>query len=212
MAFLGLATPAWSECTHGDVLALFHSFPVFSRQRAQGQETHMAKLFGPDGGPCQYRLFFGVELDSGEAPPIKTFTEDQYFMGAVVYLWDYKNVGLTRQQASDDLRLVEEHVYLMPTDDDWSFNPVELKQHEVPLMETAMRNSNAPVQGQLSLIVWRQRGIIEQLPAGHYVSLYTSSYPGNPELAALHPDDPDWTDLFAPLEFTSVVNLEIVAN
>ena len=33
----------------------------------------------------------------------------------------------------------------------------------------------------------RQKGILDQLHAGHYVSLYKSSYPGNPDLEALHP-------------------------
>jgi len=56
----------------------------------------------------------------------------------------------------------------------------------------------------------RQKGILDQLHAGHYVSLYKSSYPGNPDLEALHPGDEDWAALFAPLEGSAVIYLDIV--
>ena len=56
----------------------------------------------------------------------------------------------------------------------------------------------------------RQKGILDQLHAGHYVSLYKPSYPGNPDLEALHPGDEDWAALFAPLEESAVIYLDIV--
>jgi hypothetical protein len=59
-------------------------------------------------------------------------------------------------------------------------------------------------------VVEQQQGIIEQLPAGHYVSGWTGSYPGNPVLAALHRDDPNWVAMFAPFEDTEVVDLDII--
>jgi hypothetical protein len=138
---------------------------------------------------------------------VQTFTAGQWFLGGSVWLFDYPNWGLTYQQAVTDFAVIEDHLYLMRTDDRWRYDLAELYRHEREMLVGPVRQS-VSVEGGLT--VAQQKAIIDQLPAGRYVSLYTFDYAGNPTLQALHPDDPDWVAFFAAFSFTSVVYLDIV--
>jgi hypothetical protein len=210
---LGSAASDRAVCTYGDMQAMFTSLEViYGVQMLRGIENnHTRKLYAPVGGPCQYRLWAGPALSAllaGEAEaPVQTFQAEQWFLGGSVWFWDYKNWKITRRQAVDDLKLIEEHLYLIPADDDWSFDPGAAADHERTLRVTPFRDS---VDAEGTLLVSRQKAIIDQLPAGRYVSWFTVRYPGNPELQALHPDDPEWVAVFSAFESDSVVYLDIV--
>jgi hypothetical protein len=199
------------QCTYGDIKAIFNSLQViFSRQVAPGKNTHMARaVYAPLGGPCQYRLWAGPELGSDETPPIQTFSAGQFFIGGAGENFDYPNFGLSRAQAQMDLELIEDHVYIMQTDDAWNYdaNLLITQANEQTVLRSPYRQENFNGAG---LTLSQNRDVIDQLPAGRYVSLFIESYPGDPVLQAIHPDDPDWVSYFSAYEFSSVIYLDIV--
>jgi hypothetical protein len=195
------------ECRYGDVKALFNAWPVIvSVQAARGLDTRMVgQAHGATGGPCQYRLFAGHAPT--ETPPIQTFTSRQFFWGGISWAFPYALFGVTRAQAQGDLELIKDTVYIIPAGEDWSYDLGDLAAHEQPLLKSAFRHA-VSINGDLALT--QQRGVIEELPPGHYISLWTTQYPGNPELQALYPDDPDWVGFFSPFDDSAIVYLDIV--
>ena len=80
-------------------------------------------------------------------------------------------------------------------------------RNEQTVLRSPYRQENFNGAG---LTLSQNRDVIDQLPAGRYVSLFIESYPGDPVLQAIHPDDPDWVSYFSAYEFSSVIYLDIV--
>jgi hypothetical protein len=102
ITLLTFASPARADqCTYGDIKAILNSLQViFSEQILPGKDTHMARaVHAPLGGPCQYRLWAGAQLGSGDLPPTQVFTAGQFFLGGNGLNFDYPNWGLSRAQA-----------------------------------------------------------------------------------------------------------------
>jgi hypothetical protein len=188
-------------------------------------------LYGPYGGPCQYRLAQGRPLGPDNLPyidpndpqpvPVATFKADQFFLGGAVYGGLYRANGFSDEQGKGDVSLIDDHLYLLKVaDDGWSYDFEQLMASEVPMMSTGFKNYVDAVDDIPNTIskvsLYQQRGIITKLPAGHYISLWTFSYPGNPDLLQFilkldpNPDDVDyWEWQFGPRTGTSIVYVDI---
>jgi hypothetical protein len=201
--------PARAECSNGDIKSIFNSIENFVDQRDRGHYNRKVRqVYGPVGGPCHYRIWSGPPFrDDMVVPPVQTFTSSQQFLADVGWAWDYLDLGITLEQAEQDITLQDDHLYIMETDEDWTYDPDQILLHEQTLTTRSFRQFVDPFGSHW---VIEQKGLIDQLPAGHYVSLWKGAYPGNPALQKLHPDDPDWVSLFAAWESWAVIDLEIV--
>lgn len=200
----GLPYKDADTCTYGDLQAEFESLsPFYGEQMLRGLDTRPAQQFyGPVGGPCQYRIFWGPPLGNDEGAPTQIFEAGQLFLAGIAYETDYSALGITRAQAQNDTELIQDHLYLVPADDQWHFDADHLDAYEHPLMMSAFRQGVWYGEGRM---LQQQRAIIDQLPAGHWVSVWKAVYPGNPELFALHPDEEE----FLPWKASAVVHLDI---
>ena len=84
-----------ASCTTGDVEALLQTLPVPNQvMRPRGQDhPGLLEAFAD----CQYRLFRDGETF--------VFSADEPFLGGGVWVSDYVNLGITRQEAIADLKL-----------------------------------------------------------------------------------------------------------
>jgi hypothetical protein len=147
------ATAETTECSRGDAAALFEQ-PIMLIFNQPGEGLSPA---------CQYRLFFdGREF---------TFSEGDWFLGGVNYLYAYKQVGVTRTDAIADLEKYESRLWLSEISPGGVIGPAV----EQTLMETGYRDAMHPVFGQ---VVYRQDGVILQLPPGDYLSTFEETYDG----------------------------------
>jgi hypothetical protein len=90
------------SCTTGDVEALLQNLPVPNQvMRPRGQD-HPGLLDAL--ADCQYRLFRDGETF--------VFSADLPFLGGVVWVSDYVNLGITHQEAIADLKLHVDQVWL----------------------------------------------------------------------------------------------------
>lgn len=154
-------------CTMGDARAIFEALPI---------AVHVIRPRGIEGpklldslGRCQYRLF----RDGATF----TFSEKDVFLGGVVELYDYENVGVTREEAIADLGSIQDRVWLAEVLPGGATG-VWVEQ---PLMRTAYKNIQSVVLG---LTVLQHRAFITSLPPGEYLSHLESSYQGVPDLTA----------------------------
>src|SRR5262245_51434041 len=76
-------------CTLGDAMSLFEAFPVpFQIMKPRGLDE--PKLIS-SVAECQYRVFFDGKT--------YTFNEDDVFLGGILWLADYKALGISREDA-----------------------------------------------------------------------------------------------------------------
>jgi hypothetical protein len=150
-------------CSYGGAQALLQMAPVAATQSDGSDRPHLGQLWEE----CQFRLYLDGET--------VTFREDDYILGAIAWWWTYEEMaefGWSRAQAIDDLQLVTDRIE-MATVTDGVAGPFE----PVPVIVTKYRD--APLFGMH--IVFNQRAILTQLPAGEYLVHWTESYPGFPD-------------------------------
>ena len=144
-------------CSYGDALAVFNAFAaVYLHDPVSGGNY-------PD---CQYRMW-----DRGEH---FTFQEDEWFLAAGAYAYDYQAAGVTRAEAIAELDKYGDRLWLtklLPGTNKATRAPVEQ-----PLTMTAYMDAAHPEDG---LLVIRQTGVILHLPPGEYLSYNEVSYEGN---------------------------------
>lgn len=146
-----------SECSLGDAQALFNTIEIANEILVRSGATHP---WAQTLLHCQYRLFW----ENGHpvlGQPV-TFAEDDYFLGGVVAFIPYKQLGMSRAEAIDILKLIQVRTWLAKVTENEIGDLVEQ-----PLMESAIDNS---MTASFGLVVARQWGFIGQLPAGEYVS------------------------------------------
>lgn len=162
------ATEASAEpCTTGDALAMFEALQVATNvMRPRGIEA--PKLLDTLSR-CQYRLFRNGATF--------TFSEEDTFLGGVLWLYDYDNLGLTREEAIADLESIQDRVWLAEVQPGGATGPWV----EQPLMRTAYKNIESAVFG---LTVLQHRAFITRLPPGEYWSYWESRSPGAPDVTA----------------------------
>jgi hypothetical protein len=142
------------RCGVGDVAALFQAGPVAAAMRLRGQD-HPGLLGALSR--CQYRVFggsFGVD----------TFCEDDFILGGIVYLYDYKAVGVSRADAITELDLATDRVWIDGV--------------EQALERTTYKDITLSIFGRS---VYQHRGVIIRLPPGDHVSVWHGTYPGYPD-------------------------------
>jgi hypothetical protein len=114
---------------------------------------------------CQYRLQLKGE---------HTFRESDVFLGGTFYYYtmaELDEMGWTRQQGIDDLKLIETHVFLARKLPGGGTGTLV----EQNLLRTPFTDYN---YSQLGLLVYTQVAIIAQLTPGDYVSVYQDKLPG----------------------------------
>jgi hypothetical protein len=143
-------------CSYGEAAALFQALPPLAT--FQPRED-------PDAYPdCQFRLFLDGET--------VTFTEDDWFLAGAVYFLPYSDFGLTREEAIRVLDTIESRLWFAEIDDGVAGDLVEQT-----LMHSGYRGFHHPFFG---LVVYRQVGLITQLPVGEYRSVFEDDMPDNP--------------------------------
>ncbi len=168
MMAIGVTAPAQAErrltCGPGEVNAAFQALPVgFHIVNEQGSNNKMAGLGGAIAA-CQYRVFFdGATF---------TFREGEPFVGGIIWLNEYKDLGISRQEAIADINTIVDTVTLNKVGDP----PVEQD-----LMSSAFKNFEHPQLGQT---VYQSRGFITELEVGTYESLWVASISGVPIASA----------------------------
>jgi hypothetical protein len=149
------------------VEALLQTLPVPNQvMRPRGQDhPGLLEAFAD----CQYRLFRDGETF--------VFSADEPFLGGVVWVSDYVNLGITRQEAIADLELHLNQIWLAEVLPDGSVGePVEQT-----IECTGFKGLITQTFGQ---VVYRQCGFITQLPAGEYLSYWLSTHTGLPDETA----------------------------
>jgi len=148
------------SCGSGEIQSALQALPVgFHIVNEQLNDIKMAGL-GEGVANCQYR-FFG--------PGTTSYRASDLILGGVVYFWDYKKLGMTRQEAIDDILRIEDRVWLGPEG-----GPLV----EQELTYTSFKNFNHP---DLGVSVYQQRALIIQLEPGVYESYWESYYDGELE-------------------------------
>ena len=133
----GISPPTTSPCTYGDALQTF-------------QAPFTGNLLDSE---CQYRLYRDGETF--------TFCEGDYILGGIVFFWEYKLLGISREEAIADIELNEDHVWIDGV--------------EVPLMHTAFKNGVRPSTGDME--VYQHVAFIRQLSVGEHVSYWENFHP-----------------------------------
>ena len=165
---LGMATtpslaaePA--SCSYGDVRATFQAFyPFFLHQPSRFRvplDFEGEEILIP---PCQYRMW----LDGYHF----TFSEDDWFFGGDAGSIDYKAAGITRSAAIAELELLGNRLWLAKIDS--GGQPIG------PLVEQTLRKTTYKSNSSQEAVVYRQVGIILQLPPGDYLSVYETTFDG----------------------------------
>ena len=154
-------------CTKGTAQALSQVLPIAAKVISVRGNDHARLVEGL--GECQYRLF----ADGATF----TFSEDDYFVGGVVWLSDYKESQISRQSAVNDTNLIQDRAWLAKLDANGNPGPVV----EQVLQRTAFKDV---MTQNLGLVVYQQRSFIAKLPPGRYVSYWRSSYPGEEDATA----------------------------
>jgi hypothetical protein len=146
-----------ARCSYGDAQALFNAIEV-------ANETLLRSGLGHPWAQtlvrCQYRLFW----EDGHpvlGQPV-TFSEGDHFLGGVVAFIPYKLLGISRADAIAILEAIHVRTWLAEVTANGVGDLVERS-----LMESAIHNT---MTAGFGLIVSRQWGFIDQLPAGEYVS------------------------------------------
>ena len=93
-------------------------------------------------------------------------------VGGVAYLYEYQQLGLTRQEAIAELETFSDQVWLSEVLPDGSIG----ERDEQPLVQTAYKNV---MSANLGLTVYQHRAFITQLPAGEYLSEWESTSSGS---------------------------------
>jgi hypothetical protein len=151
-------------CTQGDAQALFETLVVANQILLREGADHP---WADTLIHCQFRFFWeGGDPLLGQ--PVK-FSEDDIFLGGLVYFLPYQDLGLTRREAVAILEQVEVRTWLAEVTDGSVGSPVEQ-----PLMETVVKST---ATADLGLLVHKQWGYIAQLPAGTYVSTTEATDP-----------------------------------
>jgi hypothetical protein len=160
------ASPSPLPCSQPIAYAMFAAFLPLIDLRNQGLApppvTDVLKR-------CQYRFF--------PVPGIgdhRTFTEDDWVLGGIVYSTSYVADGVTRAAAVADLELGTDRVSLAKVQPNGHLGPAV----EQPLMRTGYTDWNHSTYG---LTVWQHRGFIRRFTPGDYVNTWVSSYPGFPD-------------------------------
>jgi hypothetical protein len=155
-------------CTVGDARAMLEALQI---------PVHVMRPRGIEGpklldalAECQYRLF----RDGATV----TFSEEDVILGGVAYLYEYVQLGTTRDQAVAELEAIQDRVWLGPVLPDGSVGDLV----EQPLMHTNYKNIMSSL---LALTVVQHRAFITQLPAGEYLSFWESTSPGLPDESAV---------------------------
>jgi hypothetical protein len=108
---------------------------------------------------CQYRLFF-----DGDS---RTFCEDDVILGGVNVLFDYKALGVSREEAIADLERYGERVWIDGV--------------EQQVVHTAYKDGQHPAFGQ---VVYQHRAFIARLSVGDHVSHWQETLDGSPDASA----------------------------
>ena len=156
------------SCGMGDARAMFEVLPVpvlVMRPRGIDGPRLLDSL-----SRCQYRLFRDGETF--------TFSEDDVIVGGVSYLYDYAQLGVTRQAAIAEIESTTDRVCLAETMPDGTIGECV----EQLLMHSAYKNVMSVTFG---LTVFQHRAFITQLPAGEYLSDWVSTTPGFPDVSAV---------------------------
>ena len=112
--------------------------------------------------PCQYRIW----LDKGHF----TFTEDDWFFGGNALAFDYEAEGITRDEA----------IAILERSGTGCGSPDRLRGKRIgPLIEQTLQLSGfRDGRGWGGAVVYRQVGLILQLPPGDYLSVYEQTFEG----------------------------------
>ena len=136
-------------CSRGDALAVFDSFPTFVTL---------------EGGypPCQYRLFWDREH--------VTFHDGDWFVGGIAYFFtdeELQQFGMTRQEGIAELENIAGRLWLATIGPRGKVGTLI----EQSLMTSGYKDGRLGDEG----VVYRQDGIILNLPPGDYLSVYEES-------------------------------------
>ena len=137
VATAGVSPPTTSPCTSGDAMQTFEA-------------PFTGNLIDSE---CQYRLYRDGETF--------TFCEGDYILGGIVFFWEYKLLGISREEAIADIELNEDRVWIDGV--------------EMPLMHTAFKNGVRPSTGDME--VYQHVAFISQLPVGEHVSYWENFHP-----------------------------------
>lgn len=170
LAFIALpaqhAAGSVNTCSYGNAQSLLNAGPVAFRLN---NFAHMPG-FGGLTARCQFRLYADGETF--------TFSDQDYILGGIFNYWSYEEMeefGWTRAEAIADLDLYSSRLEMARV-----VGGVVGTFEDVPLILTPYRDALAPP----GHVVYNQRAIITQLPAGEYLVRYTESYPGFPDFTA----------------------------
>lgn len=139
----------YHPCTTGDAQALLQALPIATNILRRGQDRP-GLVEGLQ--ECQYRLFW--DGDTVE------FCESDAFLGGVTYIADYKNLGMTQEEAIAALEAYDDRVFI--------------DGQEQQLLRTTYKQFVSIVFG---LSIYQHRALILQLPPGDYVSVWQNSHP-----------------------------------
>jgi hypothetical protein len=140
------------------VQRLFQTFPIQYVNYLNGRP-----MVGEAVGNCQYRLFVDGET--------VTFSEDDFFLGGIVELSDWKAQGITRKEGIQQIADTTDRAWLAPVLSDGTLgSPVEQT-----LLVTSYKDGFNPIFGRF---VYQHRGFITQLEPGEYLSIWEGTFEG----------------------------------
>ena len=96
---------------------------------------------------------------------------DDWFAAGVVLFFEYEQMGVSRQTGIADLEKYSNRFWLSEMDSEGQVGPAV----EQSLLETNYKDLNTPDFGR---IVYKNIGLILQLPPGDYLSTWELSYDG----------------------------------
>jgi hypothetical protein len=135
VATAGVSPPTTSPCTYGDAMQTFEA-------------PFTGNLIDSE---CQYRLYRDGETF--------IFCEGDYILGGIVFFWEYKLLGIPREEAIADIELNEDRVWIDGV--------------EMPLMHTVFKNGGVrrretwslPHVGHQPAAGRRARELLGELPS-----------------------------------------------
>jgi len=153
------------HCTPGDVTSLLQAFTIgFNYASGFREEIKIAGLGGAIH--CQYRVFAPRKPSNGEP---WAFCEQDIFLGGIVYMVPYQQLGLSRQYAiEEELEKLDSTVLI---------GPVDGEQTEQTLLRVANKDYVHPFLGN---VVYTQLAFIAQRDPGIYRSTWTGYFMGSP--------------------------------
>lgn len=141
-------------CSYGHTRSLLEAFPPFFHYQPPRFEY-------PD---CQYRVF----LDGEEV----TFKEGDWILAGSVLFLEYRQLGLTREEAIAILEGIEQRLWLAEIQPNGQLGTIVEKE----ILEAGFKDFPSPIFGHS---VYKSTGAIMQLEPGQYLSIYQATFEGD---------------------------------